>query len=58
MTGPRIHHVEARASHAPARQYVSETHDHKPDAKGDGWRAYPVRGYWCHACPDCKEARE
>lgn len=32
MTGPRIHHVEARASHAPARQYVSETRDHKPDA--------------------------
>lgn len=26
-------------------------------AKGEGWRAYPVRGIWCHACPECKEAR-
>lgn len=25
-------HVEARSSRAPARQFVSETHDHKPDA--------------------------
>lgn len=24
-------HVEARSSRVPARQYVSETHDHKPD---------------------------
>lgn len=26
-------------------------------AKGEGWRAYPVQGVWCHACPDCKEDR-
>lgn len=32
MTGPRMNHVEARSSREPARQYVSETHDHKPDA--------------------------
>jgi hypothetical protein len=24
------------------------------EAKGAGWRAYPVGGVWCHACPDCK----
>lgn len=28
----RRSHVEARASRIPARQFVSETHDHKPDA--------------------------
>jgi len=28
----RRSHVEARANRAPARQFVSETHDHKPDA--------------------------
>jgi len=32
MTGPRMNHVEARSNKRPARQYVSETHDHKPDA--------------------------
>lgn len=32
MTGPRRNHVEARSSRRPARQYVSETHDHKPNA--------------------------
>lgn len=29
---PHRNHVEARSSRVPARQYVSETHDHKPDA--------------------------
>ncbi len=29
---PYRNHVEARSSRKPARQYVSETHDHKPDA--------------------------
>lgn len=29
---PHMNHVERRASRRPARQYVSETHDHKPDA--------------------------
>jgi len=29
---PHRNHVELRASRKPARQYVSETHDHKPDA--------------------------
>lgn len=28
--------VESRASKAPARQFVSDTHDHKPDAKSFG----------------------
>lgn len=32
MTGPYRNHVERRSSRAPARQFVSETHDHKPDA--------------------------
>lgn len=27
---PHIHHVERRASKKPARQYVSDSHDHKP----------------------------
>lgn len=31
---PHRNHVEARSSRKPARQYVSETHDHKPDAPG------------------------
>jgi hypothetical protein len=29
---PHRNHVEARSSRIPARQFVSETHDHKPDA--------------------------
>lgn len=29
---PHRNHVEARSSRRPARQFVSETHDHKPDA--------------------------
>lgn len=29
---PYRNHVEARAIRAPARQYVSDSHDHKPDA--------------------------
>lgn len=29
-------HVEARSNRIPATQYVSETHDHKPDAPGRG----------------------
>lgn len=32
MNGPFRHHIERRASRKPARQYVSDTHDHKPDA--------------------------
>lgn len=32
MSGPHRNHVELRSSRRPARQYVSETHDHKPDA--------------------------
>lgn len=28
--------VESRASKVPARQFVSDTHDHKPDAKSFG----------------------
>lgn len=31
---PHRNHVEARANKTVARQYVSETHDHKPDAPG------------------------
>lgn len=27
---PHRNHVEARSSRVPARQFVSETHDHKP----------------------------
>lgn len=34
MTGPYRNHVERRSSREPARQFVSETHDHKPDAPG------------------------
>ena len=30
--GPYRNPVEARYNRSPARQYVSETHDHKPDA--------------------------
>ncbi|MCF2522338.1 hypothetical protein [Bradyrhizobium sp. G127] len=29
---PYRHHIERRASRTPARQYVSDTHDHKPTA--------------------------
>lgn len=29
---PHRNHVEARSSREPARQYVAESHDHKPDA--------------------------
>lgn len=29
---PHRNHVEARSNKAPARQYVADTHDHKPDA--------------------------
>jgi len=29
---PHRNHVEARSSRRPARQFVSETHDHKADA--------------------------
>lgn len=29
---PHKNHVEARSYRIVARQYVSETHDHKPDA--------------------------
>lgn len=32
MNGPYRHHIERRASRLPARQYVSDSHDHKPDA--------------------------
>lgn len=32
MTGPLRNHVEMRSNRRPVRQYVSETHDHKPDA--------------------------
>lgn len=32
MAGPYRNHVERRASRKPARQYVSESHDHKPTA--------------------------
>lgn len=32
MSGPYRHHIERRASRRPARQYVSDTHDHKPVA--------------------------
>lgn len=32
-------HVEARSNRIPATQYVSETHDHKPDAP---WRGVLV----------------
>ena len=42
---PYRNHVEARSSRKPARQYVSETHDHKPDAPSatqtDAARTYP-----------------
>jgi len=31
---PHRNHIEARSSRTAARQYVSETHDHKPDARG------------------------
>lgn len=37
MTGPHIHHVEARARRAPARQFVSDTSEHQPD---DGLQAF------------------
>lgn len=30
MSGPHRNHVESRSSRAPARQFVSESHDHKP----------------------------
>lgn len=30
---PHRNHVEARANREPARQYVSESHDHKPDVQ-------------------------
>lgn len=33
MSGPHRNHVELRAKKIAARQYVSETHDHKPDAR-------------------------
>ncbi|KQW22117.1 hypothetical protein ASC80_01600 [Afipia sp. Root123D2] len=29
---PHRNHVEARANRRPVRQFVSDTHDHKPDA--------------------------
>jgi len=29
---PYRNHVEARSSRKPVRQYVAESHDHKPDA--------------------------
>lgn len=29
---PHRNHVEARSSRRPARQYVAESHEHKPDA--------------------------
>ncbi|BEV44811.1 hypothetical protein [Afipia carboxidovorans] len=32
MTGPHMNHVEARSNKRRARQYVSESHGHKPDA--------------------------
>jgi hypothetical protein len=32
VSGPHRNHVELRARKIAARQYVSETHDHKPDA--------------------------
>ena len=38
MSGPLRNHVEARSSREPARQFVSDTHDHKRDA---GRRALP-----------------
>lgn len=42
---PYRNHVERRASRRPARQYVSETHHHKPDAPtdeiADRLRAFP-----------------
>lgn len=33
MSGPHRNHVEMIAKKIAARQYVSETHDHKPDAR-------------------------
>lgn len=35
--GPHIHHVEVRAKRQPARQFVSDTHEHRPD---DGAQIY------------------
>ncbi|MGB3044153.1 MAG: hypothetical protein WBB98_13300 [Xanthobacteraceae bacterium] len=37
MTGPHVHHVEARAKRQPARQFISDTHEHRPD---DGRQIY------------------
>lgn len=37
MTGPHIHHVEVRARRRPVRQFVSDTHEHRPD---DGEQAF------------------
>lgn len=39
---PHRNHVEARSSRIPARQFVSETHDHKPDAPVTPGRAKEV----------------
>lgn len=33
--GPYRNPLEQRSSRSPARQYVSDSHDHKPDARGD-----------------------
>lgn len=32
MTGPRINHIEARASRTPAHQSLGESHDHRLNA--------------------------
>lgn len=37
MTGPHVHHVEARAKRQPVRQFVGDTHEHGPD---DGAQIY------------------
>ena len=34
MAGPHRNHIESRSSREPARQFLSDSHDHKPDAPG------------------------
>lgn len=56
MTGPHIHHVEARAKRRPTRQFVSETHEHRPD---DGAQIYAgIRTMLDRICARDAEARE
>lgn len=53
MSGPYMNSVERRASKRPSRQYVSETHDHKPDApRKRFYTAEEVAREFCGVCPD------